>query len=191
MGLLDFLRPKDPLEERLVRVYGTPLACELGSKHEAQATIRKLIRKIKDSYGGMSPPRGLFGEEILNVESADPQRREYFQWVRSEGVTDEDIRAWWNLHQLERDLLVELDDLHRTCTFLRKKSLGLDDEDAAEETRKLSPDTAVTTTRPGATAPTGCCPSSCASGWSVTFTRGRPIASSSSSTSTAPGASTR
>lgn len=73
-----------------------------------------------------------FGNVLLHQEQVSPDVREAFAPKRAEGVTDEDIRLWWNLHDLERRLIVRVDEIHRMMLFESiVQREGLEEADAA------------------------------------------------------------
>jgi hypothetical protein len=112
------------------------LTTQIGSKAEAAALVRETITKIKARYGGMVPPRGYTGNDIILGKSLTPKAKAYLDWVRTEGVTDADIRSWWDLHPLERELVIEVDDVYRAAMFLTQKQKGLSSQDAVKEVNK-------------------------------------------------------
>ena len=59
----------------------------------------------------------LFGEILLEREQTDEKVRNAFAPKRAEGVTDEDIALWWNIHDLERRLICKVDEMNRILLF--------------------------------------------------------------------------
>lgn len=58
---------------------------------------------------------------------------------KSCGANEDDIRHWWNLHDIERRMLKWEDDIFRISTFESLKQDGLSDEEAIEKMRKTFP----------------------------------------------------
>jgi hypothetical protein len=58
-----------------------------------------------------------FGDILLEREQTDEQVRNAFAPKRAEGVTDEDIAFWWNMHDLERRLICKVDEMNRILLF--------------------------------------------------------------------------
>jgi len=58
-----------------------------------------------------------FGEILLEREKTDEKIREAFAPKRAEGVTDEDIAFWWNMHDLERRMICKVDEMNRILLF--------------------------------------------------------------------------
>jgi hypothetical protein len=59
----------------------------------------------------------LFGEILLEREPTDEEVRNAFAPKRAEGVTDEDIALWWNMHDLERRMICKVDEMNRILLF--------------------------------------------------------------------------
>ena len=58
-----------------------------------------------------------FGRILLEREQTDEKVRNAFAPKRAEGVTDEDIALWWNMHDLERRLICKVDEMNRILLF--------------------------------------------------------------------------
>jgi len=58
-----------------------------------------------------------FGEILLEREQTDEKVRNAFAPKRAEGVTDEDIAFWWNMHDLERRMICKVDEMNRILLF--------------------------------------------------------------------------
>jgi len=58
-----------------------------------------------------------FGAILLEREQTDEEVRAAFAPKRAEGVTDEDITFWWNMHDLERRLICKVDEMNRILLF--------------------------------------------------------------------------
>jgi hypothetical protein len=58
-----------------------------------------------------------FGEILLEREQTDEQVRAAFAPKRAEGVSDEDIALWWNMHDLERRMICKIDEMNRIMLF--------------------------------------------------------------------------
>jgi len=58
-----------------------------------------------------------FGEILLEREQTDEQVRNAFAPKRADGVTDEDIAFWWNMHDLERRMICKVDEMNRVLLF--------------------------------------------------------------------------
>lgn len=58
-----------------------------------------------------------FGEILLERERTDEIVRNAFAPKRAEGVTDEDIALWWDMHDLERRMICKVDEMNRILRF--------------------------------------------------------------------------
>jgi hypothetical protein len=58
-----------------------------------------------------------FGEILLEREQTDEEVKNAFAHKRAEGVNDEDIIFWWNMHDLERRLICKVDEMNRILLF--------------------------------------------------------------------------
>lgn len=65
-----------------------------------------------------------FGNILLDRERTDEKVRAAFAPKRAEGVTDEDISLWWNMHDLERRLICKVDEMNRILLFEKLKQDG-------------------------------------------------------------------
>lgn len=107
------------------------------SASEARRTARDMIRDAKQELkrsGAADMPKD-FGDQLLQRESTDPSVKEQLAKKRQEGVTDLDIRWWWNLPAIERVLMEKVDGLQRYALCLD----GQTPVQAAAALRKLHP----------------------------------------------------
>jgi hypothetical protein len=81
-----------------------------------------------------------FGEILLEREQTDEQVRNAFAPKRAEGVTDEDIALWWNMHDLERRMICKVDEMNRILLFEKLvKSSDVKEPEAARMVAKRFP----------------------------------------------------
>jgi hypothetical protein len=82
----------------------------------------------------------MFGNILLDREQTDEQVRGAFLPKRAEGVTDDDIAFWWNLHDLERRMICKIDEMNRILLFdtLVQKN-GMTELEAARTVAKRFP----------------------------------------------------
>ncbi|HWQ69625.1 MAG TPA: hypothetical protein VN494_06695 [Patescibacteria group bacterium] len=111
------------------------------SASEARRTARDMIRdakeELKRSRAADTPQD--YGDQLLQRESTDPSVKEQFAKKRQEGVTDSDIRRWWNLPAIERVLIEKVDGLQRYAICLKGSGEGQTPEQAAAALRKHHP----------------------------------------------------
>lgn len=125
------------IEKQLEEQY-VPIFQLMGmSLSQAKSTFREMLELAKEeaqSEGTLNLPQNL-GDILLKKDSAMLAKR------RKEGVRDEDIRWWMNRHELDRKMMIKVDDLSKFALF--KKLMhedGLNEYDAAKEVRKWFPD---------------------------------------------------
>ena len=108
---------------------------------EARRTARDMIHDAKEELkrseaAGMAQGSG---DQLLERESTDPLVKEQLTKKRQEGVTDSDIRWWWNLPAIERVLMEKVDGLQRYAICLKESGEGHTPGQAAAALRKLHP----------------------------------------------------
>ena len=82
---------------------------------------------------------GLFSK-YNEKEKADENTHKVLEKKRREGVRDEDIRWWWNLDNLEKMMMLKVDEFHRMALHIKcRQEDGLSVERAAEQVRKHHP----------------------------------------------------
>ena len=80
-----------------------------------------------------------FGDILLKKESQDDKIKFKLAKIRNEGVKDQDIRWWWNTHELERKMIIFVDTFNAFAKFTRNIEQGMSDEDSMKEHRKIHP----------------------------------------------------
>ena len=84
-------------------------------------------------------PEG-FGDILLEREPADEEVKNAFAPKRAEGVTDEDIALWWNMHDLERRMICKVDEMNRILLFEKLvQGDGISEPEAARMVAKRFP----------------------------------------------------
>jgi len=81
-----------------------------------------------------------YGDYFIEQAKAGNEKfKKYVEKTVLGGATEEDIRQWWNLHELERRMLKWEDNSARGAAFLIFKDEGLSFEDAIIKVRKTYP----------------------------------------------------
>ena len=95
-----------------------------------EAALREGTDRLPEMFGGI----------LLDRERTDEKVQNAFAPKRAEGVTDEDIALWWNMHDLERRMICKVDEMNRIMLFekLVQKN-GLTEPDAARMVAKRFP----------------------------------------------------
>ena len=109
---------------------------------EAQDIFEGFFEKAKEQAlkeGTLELPEN-FGDMMLEMEHKDEGLKKRLSMKRGEGVRDEDIRWWGNMHELERGMMLQNDSWGRVAYFKYCiENYGLTDEEAVESVRKSHP----------------------------------------------------
>jgi hypothetical protein len=108
---------------------------------QAQVTFLKLLEQARHESSDLGtaklPER--YGNILLASESEDETIRSMLASRRKEGVRNEDIRWWWNMHDLERRMMLKVDEQRRTTQYLRYRQAGLSKDEAGAKVRTYYP----------------------------------------------------
>jgi len=131
------------IEKKLENIYIPQLQEQLGiSSSQARSIFRALLEKAKEESleeGTLNRPENL-GDILLDKESTDEETRFYLAKMRKEGVVDEDIRWWWNRHDLERRMMTTADEWFQHTLYLKFiEEDGLSRNEAPKRIRKFYP----------------------------------------------------
>lgn len=115
------------------------------AKKTAKDILNKAIEKSKEAKTYYLPRN--FGDVMLGIEKAEHPNiekvAEIFRRIlpqkRAEGVRDEDIRWWWNLNDVERQIMLSVDEFHRLALFISEIKSGKTDKDAGETVWEAHP----------------------------------------------------
>jgi hypothetical protein len=85
----------------------------------AREIFQSLVKEQKEAARregtDLFPER--FGEILVEREPTDEKVKDAFAPKRAEGVTDEDVVFWWNMHDLERRMICKIDEMNRILLF--------------------------------------------------------------------------
>jgi hypothetical protein len=129
------------IEQRLKDVYVPTLiqagmsVSEANELFSAWLTVAKEESKNED----MDNLPENFGDLLLQMEATGPNIKAWLAKVRREGGTDEDIRNWWNLHDLERRIMLKNDENSRMAVVMDQ----LEKMGATKETMQQSMEKAI------------------------------------------------
>lgn len=131
-----------PLEKQLEDLY-VPMFQMMGmSSSEAINTFCGILKKAKEESlkeGTSNLPQN-FGEILLEKESTDEKIKTMLAKKRKEGVRDHDIRWWWNMHDLERRMMLMHDDVTKLAGFRKyTEEDSTNSDEAAKRIRKYFP----------------------------------------------------
>ncbi len=105
---------------------------------------RKMAGDILDQCIENSKKEGYYnlkniGDVLLEKERTSGQVNPNFESKRKEGVKDEDIRWWFNLNDVERRMMLKIDEFHRMSLFIHEVESGKTEEEADKIVRKYHP----------------------------------------------------
>ena len=112
---------KGPSIERQLKEVYVPMFMQSGMPiSQANEQFSEWLREAKQwsQKEGMDKLPQNFGDLLLQNEATAPNIKAKLDKVRREGVTDEDIRVWWNLHDLERRFMLMQDDVSRGASWV-------------------------------------------------------------------------
>ena len=130
-------------EKRLEPQYISYFRESMGMPEEvAREIFKAMANDQKEAAGREGTDRlpELFGEILLDREKTDETVRGTFAPKRAEGVTDEDIAFWWNMHDLERRMICRVDEMNRILLFDKlMQDSGMPEAEAAQMVAKRYP----------------------------------------------------
>ncbi|MFH1615151.1 MAG: hypothetical protein ABIG61_08730 [Planctomycetota bacterium] len=126
---------KSNIEKQLGKLYVTMFQEKGVSPVEAKRTVHRLLKEAKEEAkreGTLDLPQNI-GDIFLEKETIDKKYKSMLAKLRSEGVRDEDIKCWWNMHDLERRMMQKADFMDRFTLFLKlRQEDRLTEEQAAK-----------------------------------------------------------
>jgi hypothetical protein len=102
---------------------------------EAKKTVKMLLKKAWKEYGKRQIPE-MSGEEILEIEKTDEEMKAILAKKRNQGVSDDDIHWWWDMHDLERKMIELKEILLRDAYYHRMIERGKTKEEAMDNVKK-------------------------------------------------------
>jgi hypothetical protein len=108
---------------------------------QAQVTFVKLLEQTRHESSdlGTSKLPEDYGHVLLSTENEDEKIRAMLASRRNEGVKDQDVLWWWNMHDLERRMMLKVDEQRRTTQYLRHRQAGIGKDEAGERIRTYYP----------------------------------------------------
>src|SRR5262249_45764469 len=124
------LSAESKIQARLERDY-IPIFHQLGlTLEEACIAFLKAFGRVKSQYDQKGivnrPPN--YGDRLLEQEKVDPMVTSALRKKRSEGVSDLDIRWWWNIHFLEQGIILEVEETRLQASYHRALREGMTPE---------------------------------------------------------------
>lgn len=128
------------IEKELENIY-IPMFVPIVGSSEAKKMVESLIAKAKSDaikFGNDKTPKN-FGDIILQEYSNNERTKEYIDKLKEDGVSDENIKLWWNLHYLEREMIRIVDNHFKMVGFISEVEKSGDKEKAAMNNKKYMP----------------------------------------------------
>lgn len=138
-----FRRSLSPIEKSLEEHF-VPMFEEMMGMPSVQAkqTFRDLFadaKQLSKAQGTLDLPTN-FGDVLLEDETSDDEVKAMLSKKREEGVTNEDIKWWWNRHDLERAMMVKVDEFNKLALYIElTEEDGQPSKRAAHWMRKQHP----------------------------------------------------
>ena len=143
MGIFSKLfGPSSDIEKQLEHQYLPMFQMMMGmSSSQAKSTFRDMLKQAKQESlkeGTSNLPQN-FGDILLEKGASDEKIKSMLARKRIEGARDADIRWWWNMHDLERRMMLKVDELNRMAMFIDSIEKGMKENKAAERVRNFHP----------------------------------------------------
>lgn len=143
MGLFSSLfGNSDSLESRLVREMTVAYQAIMGnSQQEANKMARELVAQAKQVVAerGLTNQPPNRGDLLLQQEASNPKIHAKLEAIRREGVTNDDIRWWWNMHPLEQVVMEKSDEINSMSPWLYLVKQGMEPDEAAKHVFRIHP----------------------------------------------------
>ena len=127
------------LEDTYVRLL---LKIMVLSLSEAKSTVSDMLNQAKEESlkEGTSNLSNNYGDMLLERENTDENIKSMLIKKRNEGIRDNDIKWWWNMHDLERRMMIKFDAVKIFAAFQKlTKEFNVDEKEALKIIRKSNP----------------------------------------------------
>ena len=143
MGLLSkiFIK-KSPLtqrEQELERQFIPIIMKDIATQEQAQLIFRKLLKEVKADMISEAKLSSNMGDYLLKTEKNNTRMNGMLEKRRLFGVTDEEIREWWNKDELERGLIKKFSEFQRMAIYSMLKNQGMSSKDARKKVKMCFP----------------------------------------------------
>jgi hypothetical protein len=115
------------------------------AKKTAKNMLDKAIESSKKQGTYDLPPNmgdiilGKANPKDIKSEKMAGYIRKYLSAKRKDGVKDEDILWWWNLYDVERNIMLAVDEFHRIALFIKVLQETGNDKEAGKQVWKHHP----------------------------------------------------
>ena len=129
------------IDNKLRNTY-IPILIANGNTLKESKKIFKILLKSAKKESQLEETSDLpnnYGDFLLKESLSKGKTMDMIKDLRKDGVRDDDIKWWWNMHDLERRIIEKIDDSIRLVSFLDNRKNGMNEEEAAERVRKYYP----------------------------------------------------
>ena len=109
------------------------------SESEAKKMSKELIADVKQELKDSPDLPVKFGDYILENESVNEKIGNMLSDRRKLGVSDEELREWWNKSALERSVIRKIDEMFHMTVFMWAREHGMSPEDASGHVKNSLP----------------------------------------------------
>lgn len=143
MGLFSKLFGPSDIQRQLENLYVPLFQNMMGmTSTQAKSTFHDLYTQAESeamAEGSINLPLNL-GDILLEKESTHQETKAMLAKRRKDGVRDEDIKWWMNRHELDRKMMIKVDDISKLALFSKlREEDRLSEEEAAREVKKSFP----------------------------------------------------
>ena len=143
MGLLSglFIKKSPPTlrEQELERQFIPIIMKDIETKEQAQLIFQKLLKEVKADIKCRANLPYKMGDYLLKTEKNNTRMNGMIEKRRLFGVSDEQIRQWWNKDQLERGLIKKFSEFQRMAIYTMLKKSGMSSQDASKKVKMCFP----------------------------------------------------
>ena len=109
------------------------------SSHEARETFDAHFEKAKAASKDKQLAN-VDAEALAKLAETSPGMRKQFDWKIEEGVTEKDFQWWWNMPDLERQLLLQEDFMQQAGYYEALRQKGVEQAEAMQHVKVAHPD---------------------------------------------------
>ena len=109
------------------------------SESEAKQMSKNLIADVQQELKDSPDLPVNFGDYLLENESVNEKISNMLSDRRKLGVSDQEIREWWNKSPLERGVIRKTDEMFHMTVFMWAREQGMSPEEASAHVKKSLP----------------------------------------------------
>lgn len=137
------MRSTPHVENELARLYTEMLSLNCGmseyAAHKEVLRALKMCKKQGEKEGTAALAPGFGDLVLLDARAGHSVALGVVSKAWNEGATDEDIAEWWNLHDLQRRMVIWSEQVFRYSVFKSLRETGLSQDEAMRQVRREFP----------------------------------------------------